>query len=379
MALVERQLAYDYVYNPVKNIKSLQHRVDQAAEKWLISMTKEQAPQSEPLRDLFGAKNLTFVESSPAVEIDSVLSDILAQTNESDAISTTLKKLAQLTGKEFVFLKNDITGETLGLCDVSFGLSASHKGLGIRYADVPRAQNFFTKPSEHPLWIEFFQNIFKTSETNVYALKSSDQILGFLVSLSPLQGQSVTVRDCCAQVLTLMVDNFQKSRWVYDYLQLDKCTDCYTNKAFYEKMALEVSRSRRLNLPVSVLTFEITCKNELFNQRSAQLVAKILKRFTRSTDVVGRVAETRFALVFPHTALTPAAKKAGILLGIIKAALEEKQWLEVYVSAGVNEFPEQCTDSLSLLQGSEEACDQAAPFEVMANQKHSDKQHDANF
>ena len=53
MALVERGMAYDFSLNVVKNVKGFQHRVDQAAEKWLISITKEQEPESEPFGNIF--------------------------------------------------------------------------------------------------------------------------------------------------------------------------------------------------------------------------------------------------------------------------------------------------------------------------------------
>jgi GGDEF domain-containing protein len=382
MALVDRGLVYDFVLNPAKNIKSFMHRIDQAVEKWVISMSKEQAGMTDPIKEIFVASaatnNLTFIEEDAKETEESALSQILHMKSEKGAVQATLQQLARMTGKEFIFLKNDVIGETLVLTDMSIGLTAKFHGLGIKYADIPRAENFWQEPQNHVLWAEFFKNIFKANETTNYALKNSEQLLGYIVSIGALAERESILTERFGQALGVLLDNFSKTRWNYDYATLDRKTECLNNKTFYEKTSLEVSRSRRLGLPVSALSFEITCEDEIFNQRSALLVAKILKRFTRSTDFVGRVRENRFAVLFPHTAQEPAAKKAGILLGIIKAALEEKQWSGVYVAAGVNVFPEQCSDSLGLLQGSEEACDQADAFEVLMNER-NEKSHNADI
>jgi GGDEF domain-containing protein len=375
MALVERQLVYDYTLNPAKNIKGFVHRVDQAVEKWLISMSKEQAPVVDPIKDIFTDSKMSFIEderSEKRIENqDSFISLILSQKNEKEAVHTTLLQLAKFTGKEFVYLKNDGLNETLVLQEMSSGFTAQYQGLGIKYADIPRSENFWEAPETNKLWVEFFQNILHTDQTSVYALKNSEQLLGYIVSLGALPEGSSILCERFGQALALVIDNINKTRWFYDYSTLDRKTECLNNKTFYEKTSLEVSRSRRLKLPVSALSFEIKCDNEMHGQRAALLVARVLKRFTRSTDYVGRLRENRFAVLFPHTAQEPAAKKAGILLGIIKAALEEKQWMGVYVTAGVNVFPDQCSDSLGLLQGSEEASDQSEAFEVSMNERYS--------
>lgn len=380
LALAERQLVYDYSLNPVKNMAGFLHRVDLAVEKWLISISKEQ-PAEAPIKEMFNTPSLGFVgetENKPQNAGESLLGELLTQKNDDDAVAFTLKQLAQFTGREFVFFKNDVLNETLKLTATSFGLSSVHQGLGIKYGDIPRSENFWKKPEAHKLWSEFFENIFSMYKTTVFQLKNSEQSIGIVVCLGELSEGDLLISTRFCNALALLLDNFSKSRWIYDYSTIDKQTDCLSNKAFYDKMSLEVSRSRRLKLPLSILSFDIHSKNEIYIQRTALLVAKILKRFTRSTDEVGRIASSRFAVLFPHTPQQPAAQKAGILLGIIKAALEEKSWMDVYVCAGVNEFPDQCDDSLSLLQGCEEAADQAAPFEVLVNQRYS-KKHDVSI
>lgn len=372
MALVERGLAYDYATNVVKNVKGFQHRVDQAAEKWLISITKEQAPQAEPFGTIFKNPHLEFVEDKTAEgSKDSALSELLHQKSEEEAINNALTQLQRLTGKEIAFLKNDYHNEILALTDVSFGFAAQHRGLGIRYANVHKSENFWGQLQKHPLCVEFFEQVFMAPQTTCYVLESGGQVLGALAALGELSGDSQIILERFGHGLTLVLDNFVKTRALYNLNTLDKRTDCLNSKTFYEKMSLEVSRARRLHLPVSILSFQVQTRNEVQFHRAMLLVARVLKRFTRSTDYVGRIAEARFAVLFPHTAKAPSAQKAGILLGIIKAALEEKRLMDVYVSAGVNEFPDQCEDSLSLLQGSEEACDQAEPFEVMVNSRSS--------
>jgi GGDEF domain-containing protein len=169
--------------------------------------------------------------------------------------------------------------------------------------------------------------------------------------------------------LQVVLENKYQARLLFDYLEVETKTFCLRSKNFYERLNNEISRARRLNRPISAVTFELRAKDPGHLQAGQQLVAKILKRFTRVTDFVGRISDRRFAAALPHADLENAAKKASTLLGIIQAAIDEKEGLGVTVSAGVNEFPTNVSDSMSLLEGCEEAAEQAAAFEVMVYAK----------
>lgn len=374
-ALVDRNLVYDFSLDPIKNIKVFCHRIDRTAERWLLSLNAEKTAQQagpeliddDKTKELFTSPDLDFIETKAST--DSLLYEVLSQTTEEAAIQTALRRLAELTGSEFVYFKNEAASEILRLAAASMGLSGDRQGVGIKYEDLRDLNAFLAKPNDFKLWKDFFMQIFNGTATQAWTVKSGETLLGCAAALSELSEDSRQLSERVLKALSAALDGLHKSRFIFDNMKVEAKTNCLNGKSFYEVLSAEVSRSRRLDMPVSCLSFEIRCRDKVYLNRATQLTAKILKRFTRVTDQIGRVADDRFVMAFPHTPLENAAKKAGTLLGILKAAFQEKGWTGVEAAAGVNSFPANETDSMSLLQGSEEAAEQAQAFEVLVYRK----------
>jgi len=382
--LAAKDAIYDYVTEAVKYPKTFTHRIDRGIEKWLISLSKEEITLPPPMVEDKAIElnekhnKLEFVETPaapamPAPSQESLLYELLSQTSETDAISWTLAQLSKFAGVEFAFLKYSSSNEILSLTEISTGITEQHANLGIKIEAIDDKEDFFQNPSDYGIWNEFFTGVCKADVTNAFVLQSSGLPLGMIVALGEINEDARTTARRFAKILNVLLEGHQKTRLIFDYMPIETKTFCLHNKAFYERLNDEVSRSRRINLPVSVASFEIRCFDGSLNLRAQKLVANVLKRFTRVTDFTGRISEKRFALALPHANLENAAAKTANLLNIIKAAIDEKKWTRVYVTAGVNEFPENVTDSMSLLAGSEDAADQAAPFEVIVYKKEEEK------
>lgn len=379
--LVARAGVYDYVCDPVRYAKTFAHRVDKAVEKWLISLMKEQNIEASAISATTAAanevQNLDFVENVPLpLSQESLLYDLLSQSSETDAIGWTLEKLQVLTKKDFAYLKYNAANETLELTDISTGMTAEHANLGMKLEGVVDKDRFFQHSPAYKTWTQFFSAVFKTQNTTSFVIRSSGGVIGVVVALDFLVEEELKTAQKFITALGLMLDNYYKSRLLYDHLAVETKTFCLTSKAFYDKLNAEVSRARRLNLPVSTISFDL--RGEVEHALTLQqLVARVLKKFTRVTDLVARISDSQFAVALPHTSLENAGQKAATLLSIIKAAIEERPDFSAKVAAGVNEFPENVSDSMSLLEGSEEAAEQADDFEVLVyhqDNKRSDLQ-----
>ncbi|MBY0315974.1 MAG: diguanylate cyclase [Bdellovibrionales bacterium] len=370
IALVEQGWLYDFCVDPVTQIKGFQLRVDRAIERWMLSLvkeTKETAAAPVVLATEVIKNTMPAMVGASLETKDLLLTQLLKEKTEESVYDHTARDISKLTGGGVAILKHDAANEAFSLAFASMGLTQKQKDLGIGYGHLVTSlkEQFLRNPSATEMFKEFFSEVFQKSQTTTCILKNDEgAIFGLVVCLSELdvekQGE---VFDYC-RLATLLLDNQYKSKLIFDHVPYERKTFCLGSKGFYEKLLVEVSRARRLNLPVSVITFVVTGKDADEFNRTTQLAAKILKRFTRVTDVIGRVSDQQFSVIFPHTAGSPSAQKAARLLSIMKAAIDEKQFKTISVRAGVSEFPQASNDSMSLLHTSESACDKAGAFEV---------------
>ncbi len=95
----------------------------------------------------------------------------------------------------------------------------------------------------------------------------------------------------------------------------DGLTDVYNHRHFYDRLAEEVTRARRYELPLSLLILDIDdfkAYNDAFGHRAGDVVlhdlAALLKAQTRlHVDLVARYGGEEFAIILPSTGLMGAA------------------------------------------------------------------------
>lgn len=363
LALKRKGFINDFIIDPLKFLDSVPYRVDLACERWmLMSQVEEGAAVAATALD----KPPLFTSDAPQVDLsrDSVLFDIVSADSETDAMRIGLEAMNAATGVGFVYFSYDSLRDMLQLKNVSFGMKEEFDALGIIVSDVENIQDFLQRPMEYKIFKDFIFKVFSATEVHVSILQSTEDIFGIFVALSSLPSEKLQLLDQCVTTLSLKMDNIKKTRLIHNYLNLDTDFECYTSKYFYIKISDEISRARRLSQPVSLVVFDISSAERTACKYASAIVAKVLKRFTRSTDFVGKVGLSRFGVLLPHCSLESGVAKAQTLQIIIKAALEENSVLNVMVKAGVTAYPDQCSDAMSLLDAGERASVQAENFEV---------------
>lgn len=371
LALKRKGLINDFIIDPLKYLDSIPYRVDLACERWvLMSQVEAQSDASG-----INPKPPIFNSNMPSMDVsqDSILSDILMAADDSDAIRIALERVSTSIGKPLAYFDYNSVRDVLVLKDVSFGMRKDLEGLGVPLHQLDDISAFMESPSEYKVYRDFLLEIFSASETQTFAVQTGGEIFGFFVALAPLNSDSAAIIDRTLSALAIKIDNAKKTRTIHNYLQVDKEYGCLSNKVFYAKISDEISRSRRLELPVSLLVFDITSINRAEQKYAASVVSKVLKRFTRVTDLVGKVGQYRFGVLLPHCSMSEAVNKARKLQAIVKAAVEENKISSAIVRAGVTAYPDQHSDAMSLLDAAERACAMASEFEVCLIEGPDDK------
>jgi diguanylate cyclase (GGDEF)-like protein len=145
----------------------------------------------------------------------------------------------------------------------------------------------------------------------------------------------------------------------------DGLTGLYNHRHFHERLTLEVERSQRSGLPLSLLMLDVD-NFKLFNDTHGhpagdevlRQLARVLTDTRRANDVVARYGGEEFAVILVDTAKFTAAKVAERVrervAGHDFSDAAQKSG-KISVSVGVATFPEDGTDAEGLVRSADTA------------------------
>ncbi|MCB9072947.1 MAG: diguanylate cyclase [Bdellovibrionaceae bacterium] len=373
LAMKRKNFIDDYVLNPIQHLDSIDHRVQLSSERWVLMNQLETQPTSS--KTLLHNKH-TFIEDAnkeniPDQQIEnredlekSLFMKMVEQDNEETLLQLVLEKLNQSVGISFVYFAYDSVREVMVLDGMSFGQHKHLKGLGIKLSELHSTAEFFLEPGKFKIFKDFMAQVFNVDSFVTQCVQSGEDTFGLLVALEILPANKQSLLEYTGNVLSMKIDLLRKGRFIFNNVQVDKSFHCLNNKVFYSQISDEISRSRRIQLPVSLVVFEVRGKLRAETRHASAILVKVLKRFTRVTDHVGRMQGDRFGLTLVHCTLSDAVTKARKLQSILRLAMQENNLEQIEVRAGVTSYPDQHADAMSLLEGGETACDLSAPYEV---------------
>src|SRR5262245_7390016 len=145
----------------------------------------------------------------------------------------------------------------------------------------------------------------------------------------------------------------------------DGLTGLYNHRHLHERLSLEVERSQRSGLPLSVLMLDVgqlqqfqrqfghSARDEVLRQ-----LARVLNDTRRANDVVARYGGEEFAVILVDTAKFTAAKVAERVRERIQAhdfSDAAQRAGKISVSIGVATFPDDGTDAEGLVPAADTA------------------------
>ena len=148
----------------------------------------------------------------------------------------------------------------------------------------------------------------------------------------------------------------------------DGLTGLYNHRHLHERLSLEVERSQRSGLPLSLLMLDVDHFkgfNDSYGHPAGdevlRQVARVLNDTRRANDVVARYGGEEFAVILVDTAKFTAAKVAERVRERIAAhdfadaATKASKGTNITVSLGVATFPDDGTDAEALVRAADTA------------------------
>lgn len=180
---------------------------------------------------------------------------------------------------------------------------------------------------------------------------------------SSLPKQQVAVAAC--DQLALALANLKLRQNLRDLSVRDPLTGLFNRRYLSESLGRELSRSKRRNLPLSVMAFDLDHFknfNDSYGHPAGDAVlvafARILQSKSRTEDIACRQGGEEFVVIMPEMDLPVALRRASELMGIMAAmdVMHEGRLLpKLTTSIGLATFPQHGLSPDALLLQADQA------------------------
>ncbi len=306
---------------------------DYSAIKNVLEDTEKIKSQSGEFR-----KEVIHSLSSMDEEVIEVLEEEVIDSDFEKMVEATLKiKRAQSTDEIGVTLINSLENlvengrrglffkylptycSLVALAGFNFP-SKKVNGIGLNFSNSKefKAQKHLSQLKYVPTFNSVVEKIFGHKNVEVKTFEVDGEIKGVLVYESPAQGSTdAQLHSICDYSEARLAAVTYKHKYLQNKVN-DELTSCIQREGFFNQLQNEIMRAKRVLLPVTVMLFEIDgfygVKAKYNEERVNTLLksfAKLLKSNARHNDLVGRLGECKFAVLFPHMSTADGLRKAS--------------------------------------------------------------------
>ncbi|MES2965702.1 MAG: diguanylate cyclase [Bdellovibrionota bacterium] len=387
LEIVGRGLAFDCITRPFISNLELQQKLDRAAQRLYYQFESEQLRESAEGRTFHGtlgdldAKDdmKTVAGSEPVPEAaapqpanEGVVNEFLARvavTRDLDeTIEIFLEAMANETNAPVVYLKYLPTHASLLIAHTSRLPIDKYRGLGVDFKKegIANAGDLLRDPSDIKPLGDLIRGLFQKDSFIAIPHLNDGDAHGVFVLLGEIDVSNSASRPLA--LLGIFELAWKRNLTVKEKHGLDildPLTGTANRRQFIQKLDEEISRSRRILLPLSAITFDVDAFKKLNEKIGAQqvdailkAVASVLKKTARVSDIVARTGPDEFTMLLPHTPGMGAAIKAERLRRVIEGMKFPLLSAPVTVSVGVSEYPSICSDGEALVRTADEALSQ---------------------
>lgn len=363
--------AYDYIHKPFEQLDDVIKTIDRTVEKLFLQYQNEQLLEelAEKNKALSGLNVKISQEKEEVVKINSLMTQMSKAKNLDDVIQAYVDQASALVGKPVLFLTHLPAYKSLAVTHSAMLEKESLKKIGIPLGDLDpkdyaeKIMNPMSLDGLHFLMKEFF----KVSEYFSIPINDEAGVGGILIVFDSLKDVSTRrLFDSFTQIFGVSHMNMRMQKRIHDMAIKDPLTTLFNRRYFNEKLEEELSRSRRTQMPVSLIYMDIDHFKKYNDQNGhpmgdvlLKMFSQVLKQTSRKNDIVCRIGGEEFVIILPHTDKIGAAIKAEKLRRVIESTPfpnGEKQPLgKVSSSMGVSEYPSHAHDGEELVRAADEA------------------------
>lgn len=354
---------YDCLTYPVRSSWHILKAIDRAAEAdyhlYLNEQLRAQQLESSPVDSSFPLFQLWFEQ-------------VFRSKNLEQAIDSTMREICRHLGAcDAVFFRY-LSQKTTLIASQGNGFEPEEiKGVGIdlRASDPGFNELSLRKPSKLIGVKELAEKALGFKKYEAHFIEAGGQPVGVLVLFPRAELRGYFEGDpyvrICVEALCQVARMDRLKQRILKESVFDHQSEALNRQFLIKKLKEEVSRSRRILKPVSLILISIDGFFDFqlaHESRDVDYLVKslqyIFQKNSRLNDMIGRLAEDQFAVLLPHTDKKGAAIKAERLRRIIETADFSKVLAKnknVTVTCGVSEYPSLCQDDEDLMKTAEEA------------------------
>lgn len=202
------------------------------------------------------------------------------------------------------------------------------------------------------------------------AILHSDPVHHLLImqDISEQESALLLLRTQNDELLRRLADIERLKNRIREQSIRDPLTNLFNRRFLNEFMERELALARRNQKPLALVMLDLDHFKQLNDQFGHQtgdqvieMVAKILLRQSRRTDILFRYGGEEFLVILPNTKAAQAQHLAeNWRVHVEQAQISAKhQFVHITVSAGIACYPEQATTAFNLIQTADEALYQA--------------------
>ncbi len=353
-SLIQAGLVNDFWSYPLAGQGQLELRIERVIEKNIYKFIAEQ--RSEATAKI--VQRLDEVADSPRIvaaghqDTDDV-SRLLSASHRTEAtlIEELVARLkSQYPESEFVYFKNYRAKDQLLVTRTSFSSENYFRGQAIPFhqesiqLDRNEALNKLR---------DLIEETFSCDSFIMQPVEFAGHFYGLIMAVNFEDSHFLqkTARYLSVSLRNYMLENAtQGSDRVSEF-------DVGVSKAqFPYSVSTEVSRARRLKLPVSVVVAHIEYVGD--SDDDFQKAFSLIQNNLRNYDFVSSIDKNQIGIVLPHCRYEDAAIKAETIRRQLVARGLKAQNTPLRLCFGVSEYPSLSADSDSLIGDAKKACSQ---------------------
>ncbi len=355
---------YDLIFTPMSSPAELLRALDRAAERDYFMYLNERLTEEKSGANASAVK-ATGTDFAPYREF---IQSLFEQGSADNAIKVFVHSSSQFLNSGCLYFKwvgNRrvlLAVEAAKLEEVQLG----ELGVDFNQVEEPFNNRALYEPMKVKPFTAMISELFDTRAFQSWALEVGQELQGVFVFF--LQSADPELMDTIREWHGLLVKHLNAldaEKRLHSSNPRDRATNLLNRQNFQEAVQKEVARARRTSSPVSLLSLSVDGYSGLNEQIGSdeaasilKMLARILERYSRINDVIGRTGPSEFGVVLPHTDRKGAAVKAERLRKLIgKADFSKaiKSAKQISISVGVSEYPTLVRDADELIQSADEA------------------------